>query len=132
MNRVFVDTSAIVALINPLDEEHSRAVELFDRLAAAGSCLGSTSYVLVETYALLVRRLGIDAARAFREDFEPLLELVWVEADLHNSGLDLLLDRGNRRLSLVDAVSFLAIGRQEIDLVFAFDQDFDREGFAGV
>lgn len=31
MNRVFVDTSAIVALLVPTDGAHARSVEIFDR-----------------------------------------------------------------------------------------------------
>ena len=52
--------------------------------------------------------------------------------DLHERALDLLLDRGDASLSLVDAVSFL-VGREAgVDRAFAFDRHFEREGFAPV
>ena len=129
MNRVFVDTSAIFALLVPTDAAHDRAARAFDRLRARESVLLTTSYNLVETYALLDRRIGRDATASFRSDFAPLLQIVWVDDDLHERGLDLMLERPTG-VSLVDAVSFVCIREHRIDEVFAFDQHFEREGFA--
>ena len=58
MNRVFVDTSALLALMNAEDHLHGRAVEAANALRSTGAGLVTTSYVMVETYALLDRRLG--------------------------------------------------------------------------
>jgi predicted nucleic acid-binding protein len=129
MNRVFVDTSAVIALLVATDEFHQAAKSAFAGLAARETPLLTTSYVLVETYALLGRRLGIDAVRGFREHFTPLLEVVWVNRDLHEQALDLLLQRAYRTLSLVDVTSFLVIQDQKIEEVFAFDRHFSNEGF---
>jgi predicted nucleic acid-binding protein len=129
VSRVFVDTSALLALLNPNDTAHKRARAAFDGLAAAGDALVTTSYVLVETYALVARRLGAEAVRAFRESFAPLLEVTWVDEPLHEAGLDLLTARKSRRISLVDAVSFVAIRQRSVDRVFAYDDDFRRERF---
>ena len=52
MSRVFVDTSAIMALLIAGDEHHTRARRSFDRLQATDTELVSTSYVLLETYAV--------------------------------------------------------------------------------
>lgn len=81
----------------------------------------STSYVLIETYALLARRLGLAAAREFRLEFEPLLDVVWVDRRLHEVGLDLLLGRAKRHLSLVDAVSLVTMRSRQIGSVFGFE-----------
>lgn len=105
MKRVFVDTSAILALLQPRDQAHRQAKDAFNRLQQQQARLLTSSYVLIESYALLGRRLGIEAVRAFREKFVPLLEVLWIEEDLHDRGLDLLLERGVRHLSLVDATS---------------------------
>ncbi len=82
------------------------------------------------TYALIGRRLGLEAVRSFRADFAPLIEVVWVDEALHNAGLDLLLDRRKRLLSLVDAVSFVTMRRGNIADAFAFDPHFEQEGFS--
>jgi predicted nucleic acid-binding protein len=89
----------------------------------------TTSYVLVECYALLQRRLGRSAVRAFRDRFAPLLEVVWVASALHERGLDDLVDRGRTSVSLVDAVSFAAMREAAVDTAFTFDAHFGDEGF---
>lgn len=86
--------------------------------------------MLVETYALIGRRLGLAAVRGFRTDFAPLLEVVWVDETLHDRGLDLLLDRQKRALSLVDAVSFITMRQKSVNDAFAFDPHFEDEGFS--
>ena len=128
MNRVFIDTSAIFALLVSTDAAHDRAARAFDRLRARESVLLTTSYNLVETYALLDRRFGREATASFRSDFAPLLQVVWVDGDLHERGLDLMLERP-AGVSLVDAVSFVSIRDHQVDEVFAFDQHFEQEGF---
>lgn len=129
MSRVFVDTSAVLALLSPADGSHEPARRAFERLQAREAPLLTTSFVLVEIYALLGRRMGLEAVEAFRKDFAPLLDIVWVDVGLHEAGLDLLLERRIRDLSLVDAVSFLVMRQRRLDEAFAFDRHFREEGF---
>ena len=130
MTRVFLDTSAVLALMNPLDEHHRRARRAFEVLGAQRAPLLTTSLVLVETYALLGRRLGLAAVRGFRSDLAPLAEVVWTDEPAFESGLDLLLARKKRDLSLVDAVSFVVMRQRGLEHAFAFDPHFEEEGFS--
>ena len=130
MISVFLDTSAVLALMNPGDRAHRRARRAFETLGAERAGLVTTSFVLVETYALLGRRLGLPAVRAFREDLAPLVEVAWVDPAVFESGLDLLLARKKRHLSLVDAVSFLVMRQRGLDRAFAYDPHFEEEGFS--
>ena len=132
MSRVFLDTSAILALMNPADRHHRRARRAFEELAARRAPLVTTSVVLVETYALLGRRLGLAAVEAFRLDLAPLAEVAWVDESTLESGLDRLLGRKKRDLSLVDALSFLVMRQRGIEQAFAYDPHFTEEGFTPV
>jgi len=130
VSRVFVDTSAIYALLDAGDATHARAEKVFQRLRQREASLLTTSYVLVEACALVTRRLGLAALRAFREDLAPLFEVVWVDEALHEASLDLLLARRKSSLSLVDAASFVTMRHVRIEEAFAFDRHFDEEGFS--
>lgn len=130
MSPVFVDTSAIYALIVASDSFHERARTQFQALRSRDARLFTTSYVLVESYALLQRRIGPAAVAAFREHFAPLLDVVWVAGELHEQGLDDVIRRGPTSVTLVDAVSFAAIREAGADAAFAFDAHFADEGFA--
>lgn len=123
-----MDTSALFALLASTDAGHERAARLFEGLRGDQSALLTTSYNLVEMYALTAKRLGREAVQVFREDVVPLLDVCWVDRDLHERGLDLMFDRP-AGVSLVDAVSLAYIRRSRVDAVFALDRDFEREGF---
>jgi predicted nucleic acid-binding protein len=129
LNAVFADTSAFLALVNKNDLSHSRAAAAFAALTARRVPLITTSFVMVETYALLARRFGLEAVRSFRADLAPLLDVVWVDEPLHNAGLDLLLAAQRRAVSLVDAVSFVTMQQKHLSEAFAFDPHFEQEGF---
>jgi len=128
-SRVFADTSALYAHLVANDVNHARAANAMAALAHEHAVLVTTSYVLVETYALLARRIGHAAVERFRSDIAPLLEVVWMDEVLHEAALDLLSERRSRTLSLVDAASFVVMRHRRLDQVLAFDQHFEAEGF---
>jgi uncharacterized protein len=86
-------------------------------------------YVLIETEALAYRRLGARVARRLLEDVVPVLEIVWVNAELHAAAVTAHLRALRRRSSLVDQVSFELMRRRDISVAVALDRDFAREGF---
>ena len=126
---VFVDTSALYALLDRDDANHQEAKGIWAQLLESGAALLTHSYVLVEAFALVQRRLGLEATRALHDDLIPVLEIVWVEEDLHRAAVEALLAYGSRAISLVDWVSFLLMRRRGIQKAFAFDEDFKQQGF---
>jgi len=132
MTTVLVDTSAVLALLVPTDAQHAKARRAFAKLAETESRLLTTSYTLVECYALIDRRIGRDALRRFRSEFAPLLEVIWVGADEHERALDIVEAAGASGPSLVDAASFVVARKHHVDQVFAYDAHFNQAGFVPV
>lgn len=126
---VFVDTSALLAVLHAGDENHSRAARTFRDLIESKEDLVTTSYVLVETTALLQHRFGLPAVRGFQDDVVPMLGVVWVDDALHGDGTAALLTAGRRDLSLVDCVSFACMRRRGLTRAFHFDRHFREQGF---
>jgi predicted nucleic acid-binding protein len=89
----------------------------------------TTSYVLVETFALVQSRLGMEAVRALADDVVPVLRVQWVGETEHRLGVTALVAAGRRQLSLVDCVSFVTMRDLRLDTAFAFDRDFADQGF---
>jgi uncharacterized protein len=125
---VFVDTSALLALLDRDEANHETAAAIWTRLVLEERFV-STSYVLVETYALVQRRLGLDAVRTLTADFVPLIDVDWIGVDVHSAAVSALLVAARRDLSLVDCASFESMRRRDVRRVFAFDDDFARQGF---
>jgi predicted nucleic acid-binding protein len=125
---IFVDTSALLALLDRDDAFHGKAAAAFLPLAA-GEGLLTHEYVIVEATALAQRRLGLEAVRRMVDDLLPLVEIAWVDEPLHAEARAALLAAGRRTVSLVDWVSFLVMRRHGVRRAFTFDQDFAAEGF---
>ena len=125
----FVDTVGLHAILNAADSAHSRAGAEWERMLRDDEELISTSYVVLETIALVQARLGIEAVRVLATDILPLLRIEWVDANLHGDALAALLTAGRRHLSLVDCVSFETMRRLQIRRAFTFDDHFAEQGF---
>ena len=126
---VFVDTSALYALLDRDDAQHSVARAAFPSLLENEE-LTTHSYVLVETVALTQRRLGPEAVRALTQDLLPAITTVWVDEAAHAAGLAGLLAALPTEVSLVDHVSFHVMRTLGITRAFAFDADFASAGFS--
>ena len=126
---IFVDTSAFYALIDAQDPNHGTARMTMERLHAEDASLLTHEYVLVETTALIQRRLGLGALRRFLDGMLPLVEIAWVDAHLHAEASEALLAAGRREVSLVDWTSFLVMRRHGVRQAFTFEADFVAQGF---
>ena len=127
--QVYVDTSALYAMLDARDARHEAASRLWAELLAIGVELYATNYVLLETGALLQNRVGVTAVRRFFDDIAPVLTVDWVDEPLHSEVVGLLLSVRRRDLSLVDCVSFAAMRRLGIADALAFDAHFEAHGF---
>lgn len=129
---VFVDTSAFYALLVRTDESHEVARAAFTKLLDDQRPLWTTSFVIVETMALLQHRVGLAAAKDCDEDILPVVRVRWVDEPLYRLGADRLWREDRRHVSLVDSVSFEFMRTEGIDTAFAVDPHFAEAGFKTV
>ncbi|NOZ28440.1 MAG: PIN domain-containing protein [Chloroflexi bacterium] len=126
---VFVDTSALYALLDADDANHEQAKDVWGRLLRESTRLICSNYVLLESIALIQRRLGMSAVREFQRGIVPLFDVHWVPPEVHAVALGTLLAAGRRSFSLVDCTSFELMHRLGIRTAFAFDRHFVEQGF---
>lgn len=126
---VFIDTSALLAVLDADDEHHDEAVRVWHALAEVEAPLVTSSYVIVEAVAVAQNRLGIAAVRTLTGDIVPLLDVVFVDAATHGAAVSALLAAGRRHLSLVDCASFELMRQLTVRRAFAYDRHFEEQGF---
>lgn len=124
---VFVDTSALFALLDEDDANHDGARSAFLRLR--GADLVTHTYVVVETVALVSRRLGWLAVERLLDVILPVIRVLVVDEATHTTAIRAYRAAGSVAVSLVDRTSFAVMRADGIDRAFAFDRDFDLEGF---
>ncbi len=126
---VFVDTSAIYALLVRTERGHSETASVFGDLLDSGRPLVSSNYVLVESAALLQRRIGLEAVHDLESRIVPLLTVYWIDESIHRRASERLFRTDRRSLSLVDCSSFVIMDAEGIEDALALDRDYEVEGY---
>ena len=101
----------------------------WDLAIAEERVMFTSNYVLVETFALVQRRLGLDALRGLANVLVPLMTPLWIDEELHSAAVAALFVAVRRRLSFVDCTSFELMRRNGLHQALALDEDFARQGF---
>ena len=125
---MLIDTSGFLCLIHKDEPEHENSVRLYNE----ASLYLTHSYILDEFIPLAnVRKLPRANSLRFSRQIltDPTIELVWVDAVLHEAALTLLEQRTDKTYSLCDAVSFLIMSERGISDALTTDKHFEQEGF---
>lgn len=127
---VFLDTSALIALLNPRDQYHPvlhrYLEEQKDPLAGV-----TTNLVLAELLTFFSRHGTLKEVLQFQSKIsrDAHVKVVWIDQNFHESACRILEKFSDQRLSFTDAVSFAIMKREGITQALAFDDDFTRAGF---
>ncbi|MBX3070734.1 MAG: PIN domain-containing protein [Thermomicrobiales bacterium] len=119
----FVDTSAIVALVDREDHTHGDAVNAYHSLVDDGYRLFTTNHVIRETYDLLASTLGHTVAAQWLSDVG-LAVYVTDNQDETRARERILAAGPDRPLRYSDAISLSVMERLGIVEAFAVDPDF--------
>ncbi len=126
MSRVFVDTSALLALLDRADPRHEPTRSAFESLADED--LVTHGYVVAESIAVTRRRLGVEAVIALLDDLMPAVELIPIDPATHAAAQARYRESLPSGTSFVDQVSLAVIARDGIATVLALDPDLERSG----
>jgi predicted nucleic acid-binding protein len=129
MKPVFCDTVYFLALLNPADRLHARAVA-FSR--GTDRPLVTTEWVVLEVGDALCR--GANRAR-----FGQLLDILWKSPNTEiisasnarfRRGCDLFLSRPDKDWSLTDCTSFVVMQERSLSEALTHDHHFEQAGFS--
>lgn len=128
-NLVFADTSALLALLDGDDLNHTAAFDEWKEFSESGAKLFTSDYVRLESCSLIQRRLGVAALCDYRDGFLPLIQIISVG----EQGFELAFEKWRlarrKQLSIVDITSFDCMNRQGIFRAYSFDKHFAEQGF---
>ena len=125
---LFADTSFLYALVDPADRHHKVCSALLGQAEDEIRLIITTDFILAESHALLLSRLGGRAALTWLRQIRDLgcVERV-TEAD-EESALQLLSRYDDKDFSFTDATSFAVMERLGITTALSLDVHFVQYG----
>jgi len=129
MSSVFIDTSALLPILDSDDADHQAVLEELKALVAQRTKLVTTSYVIVETGALVLKRLGIEAFKALGRASREAIDVLWIDEPVHRDAWNRVCEGGRKGPGIVDWTSFLTMRELQIDVALALDGHFAAQGF---
>lgn len=128
MSRVFADTFYFLALLNPKDKAHTRAVAFTS--AFAGEMV-TTDWVLTELADALYHPANRPRFIATLDSLkgDPLSRIIPAEHELFEAGVRLFESRPDKEWSLTDCISFVVMQREGLSEALSGDQHFEQAGF---
>lgn len=150
-NSIFVDTSALLAMVNSHDDYHDRVVDFMNNWKdkfPQYTNLATSDYVLSETITKIRFRISNDAALTFGKAVlnSKLLDIIYVDKEgfkeawnifylienanvkdhfIKNEDTTPISDKNHHAtLSYIDATILACINLYNIPALFTFDQDF--------
>jgi predicted nucleic acid-binding protein len=129
--RVFVDSSAWLAVLDKSDPRHSEAVELYGHLLKNQVVFVTTVLVVAETQIVLRRRAGHEVAMAFLRNANesPHIKILYPDAQLEAEAKRILRQYKDQDFSLADAISFAFMRQNGLTEAFAYDRHFATAGY---
>lgn len=122
--QVLVDTGVLYALSDRRDQHHQRASQEAERLERAGAELLLCYSTLLESYTLVLFRLGQQVAQRWLAEVTHGLGTLNANADDYQAAQQVVQRYPDQRITLFDAV--LAVLAERLDLaIWTFDADFD-------
>lgn len=126
MAQALVDTSAVYALIDRDDANHRKAVSILRSLPRRGLTPVLSNFIVAESHALLLSRLGSQVARDW------LLKQIWpiepVTSVDESKAREIIQRYEDKTFSYTDATSFAVMERLGLNEAFAFDVHFRQYG----
>jgi uncharacterized protein len=128
-DRLFLDTAFIQALLNPRDDFHDRAKNLFPQVRSANK-VWITEAVLVEVGNALSAFNRPGAVKFIQLCYSTEnIQVVSVSTELMMQALSLYNSRSDKAWGLTDCISFVVMQQQNLIDAMTSDRHFVQAGF---
>jgi predicted nucleic acid-binding protein len=117
-------------LAHARDKNHAAARSILELLTTQRWQLFATNFIVAETHALTLSRLGQEAAaRILQRLRHGNINIVRVTPDHENRSEAIVTSYRDKAFSFTDGTSFAVMEERDIRYAFSFDGDFTRFGF---
>ena len=135
--RIFIDTTAFVALEDEDDKEHKAALDYREKIRQGETpfrALYTSNYILNEVFTLLRLKLSHRTTLAFEENIKcsKILRILRVTLETENTAWKIFKKYSDKDFSFTDCTSFALMEQEAMSTAFTFDKHFQQYGFQTV
>jgi hypothetical protein len=131
MKKVFIDTSAWIALVNKSDKFYQKSIEVQKMLIDENYELITSDYILVEIAnglsKIKYRDTAINLVNSILTSSD--VELIRINDDLFYKSWELFSSRDDKDWGFTDCSSFIVMNEYGIKEAFSADVHFKQAGF---
>jgi predicted nucleic acid-binding protein len=129
--KLFVDTSAWLAIHDKNDQFHKQAVEKNCTIKSRRIDLVTSEYVLDESITLIRFRVSHTASVIFGESLfhSSIINIVYINTTERQKAWDFFKKHKDKEFSFTDGTSFIIMKTLNIKKAFTFDSHFNQIGF---
>ena len=125
---IFLDSSVIIAVSNPLDENFEDGKRLFSTAFSSGEAIVITTHVFDESLTYIRKKLGPQKSETLLSLLmqNKQIEIAFPERQVFTSAAQLFSK--HKKFSFCDALSLAVMNSYGIRKILSFDSDFDLPG----
>jgi predicted nucleic acid-binding protein len=128
-SRIFLDSSANLAVADRTDENHNAARSIYQNIVQFKPQIFTTNFITDESYTLILSNLGRQAAVEYLDRlYASSFSIVRISPSDERRAEELLRQFQDKNFSYTDASSFVVMDRLHITHAFAFDRNFAQYG----
>ena len=127
--KVFVDTSALVALLVDKEQFHLKVARKYKEYRHARAVLFTSHYILDEFFTRLLY-YKVDIRKHIQKLKDSIaaneLTVLQINDTLFNKSVDIFLKFSDHKISFTDATSYVLLKDFSLDEIFTLDDDFKK------
>jgi predicted nucleic acid-binding protein len=129
--KVFVDSSAWVALFDASDKYYQFAVNGLNQIMDTRIKFVTSDYIFDETATLLLKRNGQQQAVRFGKWVltSANVDLIHVDEAVWQDAWDMFQNYKDKQWAFTDCTSFILMRQHNLHQAFTFDRHFEQAGF---
>ena len=125
---IFIDSSYLIALGNPIDSLHNRAKEIAAHLVKTDHAFFITNFIFLEVVTVLSQRQGRKSALEVGTSLliAPSIEMLHIDPQLQQETWSIFHSVAFKDISFVDCSIIATMKAQGISTLLAFDTHFKK------
>lgn len=129
MDKIIIDSDAIIGKMVPTDVHHEKTLPLFQRIDSGEIKAYITNLVIYEVATLFSRRYSQKQAVIFLDTiFSSHFEIIYIDELLSQKTVERFKSYSKKNISFVDCANLVAAEEKGINRIFSFDKVYKEKG----